>query len=372
MSGHQSPSLFTPDAYDVIASAMNESERGRWFLGEHARRNRGPDTEMLLGAIARLEQAVSSQRPPDDVGHLRGNLLDMANAISRTKSEIAAISTADTDNSRLGGATSALDAIVRTTERATSEILGAAEEVQEVAWTLRERGIESAVCDRLDRHATQIYTACSFQDLTAQRTGRIVHTLRYLEDRLKAMIAIWDTDADRVPPGPDRAAPAPLDLCQSDVDRFIDMPAAEAAEPTKSRLLDADDGVDFLPEAIPADDAIPADAAMAAPDETDLPGMDAFAAEPDTLAGFDGPAEASGESAAEEETGLADPVATMDAADLAWGEADPEPAEAQAAATAAEEPRPAAAPAAPAAVAGAPDLDDIDLLSIEEKLALFS
>ena len=47
------------------------------------------------------------------------------------------------------------------------------------------------MCDELDRRATDIYTACSFQDLTAQRTTRIVNTLRYLEGRIEAMIEIW-------------------------------------------------------------------------------------------------------------------------------------------------------------------------------------
>lgn len=267
MSGSQSLTPYEPDAYEVIAHAMAESERGRWFLDEHARRNRGPDTGTLLDAIARLESAVTAQRPPDDLAHLRGNLLDMANAISRTKAEIAAISTPGQDQSRLGSASEALDAIVRTTERATSDILGAAEQVQEAAWLLRERGIEPEFSDRLDRHATQIYTACSFQDLTAQRTSRIVHTLRYLEDRLSSMIAIWDAEGERVPPAPGRAEVA-ADLCQSDVDRFID---AEAPAIPVSPLLGAtalDDDLVFV--------EAPAEPQVAtAVDAFELDGMDA-------------------------------------------------------------------------------------------------
>src|SRR5205085_11478435 len=38
---------------------------------------------------------------------------------------------------------------------------------------------------------TEIYTSCSFQDLTAQQMGKIVQTLRYLEGRIDAMIEIW-------------------------------------------------------------------------------------------------------------------------------------------------------------------------------------
>ncbi|MHC2018539.1 hypothetical protein [Methylobacterium sp. CM6247] len=214
--------------YDRIEAAMSESERGRWFLAEYTRRNRSADTDMLLGAISRLESAVTADRPSDReterVGRMRGDLMDMAHAIARTKAEIAAISTVDQDHSRLGIASVALDAIVRATERATSDILGAAEEVQETAWTMRETVADATICDVLDRRATEIYTACSFQDLTAQRTARIIHTLRYLEERLAAMIAIWGGEVEAIPPAPgSTAATVAQDLDQSDVDRFIDM-----------------------------------------------------------------------------------------------------------------------------------------------------
>ena len=235
MSG---PATTSPDAsaeYETIAAALAVTERGRWFLAEHVRRNRGTDTEMLLGAIARLERTVTEDRGHEAFGHLRGNLVDMADAISRTKAEIAAISATDTEQTRLTQASRALDAIVRETEQATSDILGSAEAIQEAAWTLRERGADAPACDALDRHATAIYTACSFQDLTAQRTARIVYTLRYLEDRLSAMIAIWGAEAERIPSPPGTRTPGadtePSDLCQSDIDRYIsmDVPSVTAA-----------------------------------------------------------------------------------------------------------------------------------------------
>jgi chemotaxis regulatin CheY-phosphate phosphatase CheZ len=231
------PSHLDAAEYEAIEATMRASERGRVFLAEHARRARSADTDMLLTAMRRLEETVMNDRGPEGVGHLRGDLAEMVEAISRTKAEIAAISAPDHEQTRLALASEALDAIVRATEQATSDILGAAEAVQEAAWSLREHGVESGTCDALDRHATAIYTACSFQDLTAQRTARIVYTLRYLEDRLTAMIAIWGRDADRIPPPPETALagpgrePPPEDLCQSDIDRYIAMevPAVTAA-----------------------------------------------------------------------------------------------------------------------------------------------
>jgi hypothetical protein len=241
MSSTADPTAGAPDAYEAIASAIGASARGRWFLAEHARRNRTDDTDRLLGAIARLEHTVTADRGQAAAGHLHGQLVEMAEAISRTKTEIAAIGAPSSAQAHPSEAPLALDGLVRETEQATSDILGAAEAIQEAAWTLRERGAEMPVCDVLDRHATAIYTACSFQDLTAQRTARIVYTLRYLEDRLSAMIAIWGSaparDSARVEEaeeeriaGPQPGA-EPVDLRQTDCDRYItlEVPAVTAA-----------------------------------------------------------------------------------------------------------------------------------------------
>lgn len=177
--------------YDAIEGAVMETERGRWFLKEYARRNRAADTQMLLGAIERLEGMMVQNREAQEKDRLRMDLLEMSRAITRTKHEISTLRPQGAQSNELGVASEALDAIVRTTERATSDILEAAEQIQEAAWTLREEGASEAMCDELDRRATDIYTACSFQDLTAQRTTRIVDTLRFLEGRINAMIEIW-------------------------------------------------------------------------------------------------------------------------------------------------------------------------------------
>src|SRR3979490_515635 len=40
--------------YDAIREAFMETARGRWFLGEYAKRNRNADTRMVLDAGARV------------------------------------------------------------------------------------------------------------------------------------------------------------------------------------------------------------------------------------------------------------------------------------------------------------------------------
>src|SRR6202158_1900908 len=50
--------------YDAISQAFMETSRGRWFLGEYAKRNRNADTRMVLDAVARIEETIAAQRQP--------------------------------------------------------------------------------------------------------------------------------------------------------------------------------------------------------------------------------------------------------------------------------------------------------------------
>jgi chemotaxis regulatin CheY-phosphate phosphatase CheZ len=230
MANGRSLTTISEADYDAIESAVMETERGRWFLREYARRNRNADTQVLLNAINRLEHAVAADRVAQDVDRLRAHLREMAATIASTKTEIAAIHAIEQEHSHLFAATEALDAITRTTEQATSDILAAAEHIQETAWTLREDGADADLCDNLNRRATEIYTACSFQDLTAQRISKIIHTLRYLEGRINAMIAIWDRSEATLLPNASAleldlsglsGEPNPDELTQSDIDDVI-------------------------------------------------------------------------------------------------------------------------------------------------------
>lgn len=187
------PAPFSDADFETIAAAVLETARGRWFLSEYARRNRHADTRLVLDAVEKLERvmAVRSETPETEL--VRLDLVEMMNAITRTKGEIAALRQS-ADNSHIDRASTELDSIVGATGKATSDILAAAERVQEIAWSLREQGIEASVCDLIDAHATEIYTACSFQDLTGQRIRKVIEVLRYLEARINAMIKIWRLD----------------------------------------------------------------------------------------------------------------------------------------------------------------------------------
>jgi len=177
-------------------------------------------------------------------------------AIARTKTEIAAIKPDADHHGKFGEASEELDSVVHATEAATSDILACAERIQEMAWTLREQGVDASVCDLLDAKATEVYTACSFQDLTGQRTRKVIGVLAYLEERINAMIAIWGLDGAMSAEAAEQRAvesekallngPAKPGhgLDQADVDMVMG-PAATAAHEAE----------DFAPPLQPADDA---------------------------------------------------------------------------------------------------------------------
>lgn len=251
MSKSHPPSPIYESDYQAIEKAMLETARGRWFLNEFMARNRASDTQTLLDAIAKLESSIQRDKTPAEHDKLHMDLMEMSHAIAKTKQEIAALlPNEEDDNPHIESATQELDAIVQATEKATNLILTAAEEIQESAWVLREAKSDAAICDALDNKATEIYTACSFQDITGQRTSKVVHLLRYLEQRLEIMLEIWSDKHQEqtksapassqqnqiAPPGQDPLLNGPQlqgkGLEQTDVDSIFVPPPGEDVTPT--------------------------------------------------------------------------------------------------------------------------------------------
>jgi hypothetical protein len=281
--------------YEAIELAVMETDRGRWFLNEYAKRNRHADTQVLLTALSRIEKSVTVQREPMQIDQFRLDVLEMSKAIARTHAEIAAIKPDDATGGRFVVASGELDSIVSATESATSDILAAAERVQEAAWTLREAEADAALCDMLDERATEIYTACSFQDLTSQRIRKVIDALGFLEKRVNAMADIWQFgDEASVGDVAERASEASAtfdsSMSQADVDFALvedgidesDVRAIHAELDTVSAASQLEPAILAQPEAsydlemdaaLPVEEAhIPADATaqlMPASDEID-------------------------------------------------------------------------------------------------------
>src|SRR5712692_7868696 len=119
------------------------------------------------------------------------------------------------------------------------------------------RRASAASTARSATHSTQIYTACSFQDLTGQRTDKVIEALRFVEDRIATMIDIWGKGpGTQTPEAPSVHARPPVGfpeslLDQSDVDGML--PAMPVEHPPATSLhADAQGPQSELPQAEPA------------------------------------------------------------------------------------------------------------------------
>ena len=113
------PAGLTAADYDAIEAAVMETARGRWFLIEYDRRSRAAETTQLMEAVARLEQAVGTG------GHA---------ALPAPKQ----IAIAGPDKAPSPGAAA----------------IG--ERLQDIAWNMRERGFDDAICSAIEEQARMV------------------------------------------------------------------------------------------------------------------------------------------------------------------------------------------------------------------------
>src|SRR5271170_7858230 len=71
--------------YDAISEAFMETSRGRWFLGEYAKRNRNADTSMVLDAVARIEENLAAQRSQAPEGNFAEALAAIRSAVEEAR-----------------------------------------------------------------------------------------------------------------------------------------------------------------------------------------------------------------------------------------------------------------------------------------------
>lgn len=303
----QLPQL-SDEEFEQIEDAIARSAKGRAFLRRLHRRSLGAATEEVRAMLQEFRDSWNRQNEAVEagkhVGVLRRELMEMAASIEQARREVAALRPPDGSGDKILSATNELDAIVISTERASFEILNAAERLMDLAGKLRSSGADPAMCGEIDTQVNDIFTACSFQDLTGQRTSKVVNALRYIEQRVMAMISIWGEDGlagiivkeeqtdsrpdahllngpqldghgvsqadvdsmfDSPAPAPAPVAapsppppPAPVQSSQADIDSMFDSPApapapAPAAAPVQSSQADIDSLFDSpAPAAAPA------------------------------------------------------------------------------------------------------------------------
>jgi hypothetical protein len=200
--------------YDAIREAFMETSRGRWFLGEYAKRNRNADTTMVLDAVARIEETLAASRKPsrdplfdEALASLRAALAEARKAASTAMGELAL-------------------------EENLAPVRKGARVIREIAWRLREIGADSRICDLIDSQVGAIEGASarlSPADLTAAVSGAF--------DRIEAKVAAFDADDAMASNPPQAKAPTAEPVVVSEASAT----ASEDAESETADTFDAND-----------------------------------------------------------------------------------------------------------------------------------
>ncbi|MBR0995261.1 hypothetical protein JQ580_31585 [Bradyrhizobium japonicum] len=171
--------------YDAIREAFMETARGRWFLGEYARRNRNADTSMVLDAVAKIEETLAAQRQPVVEDRLPEALVEIRRAIHEAEtSAIAAF-----DPTAIQASLAAIPRGVRI--------------IKEISWRWREIGADGRICDLIDSQLASIEAACGQVSIIDPRVE-----LKAAFDLLRDRVEQTDGGATPQPASAADAAPA--------------------------------------------------------------------------------------------------------------------------------------------------------------------
>jgi hypothetical protein len=246
--------------YEAISEAFMETSRGRWFLGEYARRNRNADTRMVLDAVARIEENLAAKRHPASESRLAEALV----AIGTAADEARALALA------------ALDGVAP--EESLAPVRKGARVIREIAWRLREIGADGRICDLIDSQVNAIETGCGQISSTGPKAA-LSAAFDLIEQRIEAF-----DDSDKANPASAEDAipsssPAATDETPAAAVETVQPPTAGSdAEAARIPAL-ADEAIVVAAEAadVPAEAADAHDEAvldmvaleMAAPDPAD-------------------------------------------------------------------------------------------------------
>jgi Chemotaxis phosphatase, CheZ len=191
------PLRLTEEQYLAFEETISSDARGRAFLRLRDERSRVIAADQVRKIVRRLAAKANApaEGQSDHIRILRNELQEMSVFIQQTRQEIAALRPTDSGKNKIVAATGELGAIVSSTERATSDILSSAEKIAAAAARVPRNEFTEPAMTEIDDQATAIMMACSFQDITGQRTTKVVNTLRYIEERVHSMIQIWGEDA---------------------------------------------------------------------------------------------------------------------------------------------------------------------------------
>ena len=194
---------------------MKSAEDGDLARKLEAIQSRPPSTVETSEVASIVESILESLSGDMSVADLKlyRELEHLAGYIHRAKREIAELQPHEIRERHIPAATDELDAVVDATAAATGHILDEAEAIEKL-----KAGLPPETANLIAAAVARIYEACSFQDITGQRINKVVKTLRYIEDKIDALLSAFDGGVGGEP------AAAPMGQSKAPDEEFISGP----------------------------------------------------------------------------------------------------------------------------------------------------
>ena len=207
--------------YVAIHAAFMETSRGRWFLGEYAKRNRNADTRLVLDAVARIEETLAAQSEAAADADLREALAAIRKAVDEAQTS----------------ANAGLDGLAF--DERLAPIAKGVRIIREISWRWRETGADGRICDILDSQVAAIEASAGQISAIEARTA-IDQAFAAIEARIdeysggdaapaEARRGTEDANVVRFP-APMEEAEAPEAAIAAAVESVAEVLAAEIAE----------------------------------------------------------------------------------------------------------------------------------------------
>ena len=124
------------------------------------------------------------------MSRLKQELDGLSRYILRVRQEVAAIDRPNDPTDDFESMGDQMIAVVKATEAATDTIMEAMESNGEAVAMLRAKiddPEQLALLDKITDNASQVFEACSFQDITGQRVGRVAKSITFVEERVEML-----------------------------------------------------------------------------------------------------------------------------------------------------------------------------------------
>lgn len=118
--------------------------------------------------------------------------------MARIRNELSGLRVANGNGDLFRSTIEQLEALAGEIAEAADRVMTAGEAIQKSADTIAARTKDRTTkthVNRIVKNTGDLFEACSFQDITGQRIGKVVEELKFVNDKLASMVDIWGPEA---------------------------------------------------------------------------------------------------------------------------------------------------------------------------------